>query len=422
VTTAAVSAAGGRSTAATREDRASTGGTDSSSSGTTALVPTGHEAASYVTVRSLARRGVDTIVASEKDGVPAAASRFCSERASLPDPREELLAYRDALIDLAERDDVATVVPVRPEDGYLLSRYYSEFDGAVSLPVPTMRQLERVHDRLALADAAATAEVPAPETRPLSAVSEWDQPLLVKSRYNVLADAYIEDLGPEHIDVVKDLVHVDADEPPERAGLRRTMHHEPIVQEFIPKDGEFVVGALYDHGTPLLTFQHEQIRGTSYTGGGGVYRQSMYDPELDAVARDLLAELDWHGLACIEYMRDARTGQYVLTEINPRLWQSLPVAVRAGADFPYGYWLQATGRGDEIVDDYELGVGSHLLHGELAYLVSVLTEASPYVERPSIARTLWDVASSCISDPHFDYAAADDPGPFLAGVRSKFPF
>lgn len=395
---------------------------ESSSSATTALVPTGHEAASYVTVRSLSRRGVDTVVASEKDGVPAAASRFCSEAVSLPDPREELLAYRDALIDHAARDDVATVVPVRPEDGYLLSRYHRDFDGSVSLPVPTMRQLERVHDRLALADAAAAAGVPVPETRPLSSVSDWEQPLLVKSRYNVLADAYLEELGPEDVDVVKDLVHVDADQPPEGAVLRRTMRHEPIVQEFIPKDGEFVVGALYDHGTPLLTFQHEQIRGTSYTGGGGVYRQSMYDTELDAVARALLAELDWHGLACIEYMRDARTGEYVLTEINPRLWQSLPVAVRAGADFPYAYWLQATGRVDEIVDDYELGVGSHLLHGELGYLVSVLTEASPYVERPSVARTLWDVASSCISDPHFDYAAADDPGPFLAGVRSKLPF
>jgi len=392
-----------------------------SSGASTALVPTGHEAASYVTVRSLARRGVDTIVASEKDGVPAAASRFCSEFVPLPDPREELLAYRDALLDIAARDDVATVIPVRPEDGYLLSRYKREFDDAVSLPVPTMQQLERVHDRLALADAAAAAGVPVPETRPLSAVSDWAEPLLVKSRYNVLADAYLEDLGPENVEVVKDLVHVDADEPPERAALKRTMRHEPIVQEFIPKDGEFLFGALYDHGTPLLTFQHEQIRGTSYTGGGGVYRKSMYDPELDAVARTLLAELDWHGLACIEYMRDARTGEYVLTEINPRLWQSLPVAVRAGADFPYAYWLQATGRGDEVVDDYEFGVGSHLLHGELGYLVSVLTEASPHVERPSVSRTLLDVASSCISDPHFDYAAVDDPGPFLAGVKSKLP-
>lgn len=387
-----------------------------------ALVPTGHEAASYTVVRSLARRGVGTVVASEKDGVPAAASRFCSESVSLPPPREGLLAYRDALLELAAREDVATVIPVRPEDGYLLSKYYSAFAAHVSLPVPTMQQLERVHDRLALAAAAEAAGVPVPETRPLSAVTDWDDPLLVKSRYNVLAAAYVDELGDDDIDVVKDLVHVDADAPPSTVDLRRTMGHDPIVQEFIPKDGEFVVGALYDHGSPLLTFQHEQIRGTSYTGGGGVYRQSMYDPDLEGVARDLLAELDWHGLACIEYMRDARTGEYVLTEINPRLWQSLPVAVRAGADFPYGYWLQATGRGDEIETDYELGVGSHLLHGELGYLVSVLTETSPYVDRPSVSRTVWDLVASCVGDPHFDYAAADDPGPFLAGVRSKLPF
>ncbi len=383
-----------------------------------ALVPTGKEAASYDVVRSLARRGIGTVVASEKDHVPAAASRYCAESVSLPPPREGLLAYRNALLDLAARENVATVMPVRPEDAYLLSRYYEEFAEHVSLPVPSMAKLERVFDRLQLAEAAEAAGVPVPETRLLSAVEDWGDAALVKSRYNVLADAYIDDLGPDDMGVVKDLVHVDGKNPPSTAEIRRKMGHDPIVQEFIPKDGEYLVGALYDHGEPLLTFQHEQIRGNSYTGGGGVYRQSMYDEDLGRVARDLLAELDWHGLACIEYMRDARTGEYVLTEINPRLWQSLPLAVRAGADFPWAYWLQAAGRAGEIRNGYDLDVGCHLLHGELGYLASVFTDSSPHVERPSVPGTVWELAASFVSDPHFDYFAADDPGPFLAGVRS----
>jgi predicted ATP-grasp superfamily ATP-dependent carboligase len=194
------------------------------------------------------------------------------------------------------------------------------------------------------------------------------------------------------------------------------MHHDPIVQEFVEASGQYVFAALYDEGEPLATFQHRQLRGNSYTGGGGVYRETIADPELEAVGRRLLDHLDWHGLACIEYMKDAETGAYKLAEINPRLWQSLPCAVRAGADFPSYYWLAATGRADEIDPTYEVGVRTHMLHGELGYLQSVRSDTSPFHQRPSLPREALAVASSCLTSPNFDTFRVDDPRPFLRGV------
>ncbi len=386
-----------------------------------AVIPTGHEASSYVCVRSLKRRGIDAVVASEKSGVPAAASRYCDESVDLPSPKADLLAYRDALLALAERPDVETVVPIRPEDGYLLSKYREEFESHVSLPVPSFDALRTVHDRLRLAEAAEAAGVPVPDTRRLADVDDWSDEHIVKSRYNLVADEYVDGYGPRESDVVKDIEHLHPGVEPDAAALRDAFHHDPVVQEFIPKDGEYMFAGLYDHGEPLATFQHKQIRGNSYTGGGGVYRKSTDIPELDAVADDLLSHLDWHGLACIEYMRDERTGEFVLTEINPRMWQSLPSTVRAGVDFPYYYWLQATDRTDEIDPDYDVGVGSHLLHGELGYLASIRNEESPLVTPPSLAGAAWEVAASIVTEPYFDYLSLDDPGPFLRGVLNKVP-
>ena len=386
-----------------------------------ALIPTGHGASSYACVRSLARQDVGAIVVSEKEGVPAAASKFCAESGTLPSPHDNLLTYRDALLEYAGRESVETIVPTRQEDVYLMSQYYDEFDEVVSVPVPRPDHLRSVFDRLELAAAADAAGVPVPETRRLSDVDSWDGDLIVKSRYNILAEDYVDSFEADDVSVVKDIHHVSADQSFDAEELQESMEHDPIIQEFIPKDGEYMFAALYDHGEPLATFQHRQIRGNSYTGGGGVYRESIYDPQLEQVARDLLAELDWHGLACIEYMRDARTGQYVLTEINPRMWQSLPSTVHAGADFPYYYWQLATGRAEEIDHDYQTGVGTHLLHGELEYLLSVLREDSPHVDRPSISRTAWDIACSCVAEPRFDYFSWDDFGPFFAGVRRKLP-
>jgi len=384
-----------------------------------ALVPSGNDASAYACVRSLADRGVGAVVASEKPNPPAAASRFCEERVDLPPPREDLLAYRDALLEHAAREDVRTVVPVRCEDGYLLSRYRSAFEDRVSVVAPPMDTLETVHDRLLLADAAGAAGVPVPETRRLSeAAGDRAAARIVKSRYNVLADAYLDDFGERDVDVVKDLRHVAAGNTVDADAVRASMRHDPIVQSFVETAGEYMVAALCVDGEVVSSFQHRQVRGDSYTGGGGVYRRSVYDPDLEAVAVDLLEHLDYHGLACIEYMREAGTGDYVLTEINPRMWQSLPSTVHAGADFPWYYWLAADGRVGAVSDDYEMGVGTHFLHGEAGHLASVVTDDSPNVPRPPLSRTAWTVLASVVAEPHFDYLRADDPGPFLAGLRA----
>ncbi|MFC7177449.1 hypothetical protein [Halosegnis marinus] len=107
---------------------------------------------------------------------------------------------------------------------------------------------------------------------------------------------------------MKSVLHLEPDTPPDLDGLCRTYGHEPVAQEFVPTTEEYMVAALYDHGEPLATYQHRQLRGNTYLGGGGVYRRSAYVPQLDSVARRLLDELDYHGLACIEYMRRPETG------------------------------------------------------------------------------------------------------------------
>ncbi|MFC4550103.1 MULTISPECIES: carboxylate--amine ligase [Halorussus] len=388
------------------------------------LIPTGYDPAAYSCLRSLAERGIYTIVASENDDAPEFASRFCDETAVLPSPHDDLLAYKDALVGLTARPDVKTVIPIREEDAYVFAKYREAFEEHASLVTPDLETLERVHDRKQLFEAADRAGAPIPETRLLSGVDDWTPELIIKSRYNLLTDEWGGSGSPRRAEEVKTVKHLEPGETPDLDAVREEMKHEPIVQEFVPKDGEYMFGGIYDHGEPLATFQHRQIRGNSYTGGGGVYREAMYDPELEQVARDLLSELDWHGLACIEYMRDAETGEYKLTEINPRMWQSLPAAVRAGADFPHYYWLQATGQADEIDagphPGYEVGSSSHLLYGEVGHLLSVLRDESPHVERPSLVGTAWEILSSCYHRPNFDYLRADDPGPFVQGVGHMF--
>jgi len=145
---------------------------------------------SYGCMRSLHRAGVDTIVASELDRIPHFSSRYCSERRGLPSPWTDLIGYRDGLLEVAARPEVQTIVPVRECDVYLFARYADAFDEHVSLVAPSMTTLERGHDRVQLAAAAESAGVPHARTEPLSNVADWNVDAVVKSRYNILTDAY----------------------------------------------------------------------------------------------------------------------------------------------------------------------------------------------------------------------------------------
>ncbi|WP_191967163.1 MULTISPECIES: carboxylate--amine ligase [Haloferax] len=367
----------------------------------------------YAIIRSFGKNGIRTVVASEHDDTPVKSSRFCDEVVRIPAPSDGLVSYKDALVGIAARPDVEVIVPARPEDAYIFSKYYDEFDAYARLVAQPFDMLQSVHDRRRLFDAAQAAGVPMARTRLLSEVGEFEVPSIVKPRFNILTGDYVEGFGPEDYDIIKRVVHVGPGDDVDQSEILAEMKHDPIVQDYVPPADKYMFGAIYDHGEAVATFQHRQIRGDSYTGGGGVYRRSVYIPELEAVGRALLDHLQWHGLACIEYLQDAETGEFKIIELNPRLWQSVPSAMRSGADFPYYYWLVATGQKHLVTPGYNLGTGTHYLWGELNHLRSVVSDDSPLVERPALSKVLWEVASSIALEPRFDYLHLDDPGPFL---------
>jgi len=381
------------------------------------LIPTARQMKSYACMRSLAKRGVPTVVASEHERIPQFASRYCTERVRLSAPPEQLRAYRDALLDVAARPDIETILPIRECDAYLFAKYRERFEEHVSLVTPDLDTLESGQDRVRLANEAERAGVPRAETRPLSAVEEWDTDVVVKSRYNLLTSDYVDALSPDDAEESRSVRFIEAGEEPDPEALRAEMGHDPIVQEYIHESDRYLYCGLWDDGEPVASSQHKQIRSNSWVGGGAVYRVSTYSKEVDRVATRLLSHLDWEGLVCVEYARDEETGEWKFLEINPRVWQSMPAATRAGADFPYYYYRCARGEHEAIDPSYETGVGTHLAYGELSHLLSVRSDDSPFLDRPSFGGTLVDIATSCLLEPRFDYIHLDDPGLFASAVR-----
>ena len=393
--------------------------------GDTAVVLAVDSASTTACLRSLGRQGVHTIAASEDETVPAFASRYADETVVTPAPAEDLVGYAESVLALARRPGVEAILPMREEDVYVLSNHRSAFDPHVCTLWPPFETLERTHDRVRLVEAARDAEVSVPETQLLSEVDDWDRRLIVKGRYAVLAPAYVGGLSGQAIGVASPR-YLEFGVEPDREELVREFGHVPIAQEYVPGD-EHSLWALYDQGEPVLTCQMHQHRAWKYPGGTSTFRETVADPDLEAAGRAVLDELDWHGFASVQFMRDERTGEFRLMEVNPRVWASVPCAVRAGADFPYVYWRLATGEGDVSSDGAQLGAGyetgfaTHRLRGEAVYLYSVLAREYAYVDPPPFQSALWDVLAALYRQPHFDYLTLDDPGPFVRDIQNTVP-
>jgi predicted ATP-grasp superfamily ATP-dependent carboligase len=384
------------------------------------VVPAVSAPSSVACLRSLGPRDVHTIVVSEEETPAAFQSKYCDEAVPVPSPHEDLVAYKDALFSLAMRPDVVTIVPVREEDVYVLSKYRDEFREHVATPWPPLGTLARVQDRVRLFDAAESAGVPAPRTRLLESSADWDRRWIVKSRYSILADEYVEGYPPERCVDPPRTDYLRPGVAPDVERIRTEMRHTPILQEYVPTNHEYGFFALYDRGEAVATFQHRQLRGYSYAGGASAFRESVDLPALEEAGRALLDHLDWHGLAMVEFLRNDTADEFELMEINPRFWSSLPFSVQAGADFPYYYWLLANDRCAEISCEYRTGLAGHLLRGELLYLRSVLTEEIELVDRPSASDAVREVARSIVAHPRFDYLSLDDPWPFLRDLLNAY--
>ncbi|MGH9348984.1 MAG: hypothetical protein ACRD26_17135 [Vicinamibacterales bacterium] len=143
-----------------------------------------------------------------------------------------------------------------------------------------------------------------------------------------------------------------------------------LVQEFVSGAGAGYF-ALVRHGAPVVEFAHKRIRDVRPTGSGSALRESVaLDPALRDPSRRLLAALRWHGVAMVEF-RVRPDGTPVFLEINGRFWNSLPLAVAAGVDFPR--LLVELGTSGQVPPQppYRVGVRCRWWLGDVRHLLHV---------------------------------------------------
>jgi predicted ATP-grasp superfamily ATP-dependent carboligase len=181
-----------------------------------------------------------------------------------------------------------------------------------------------------------------------------------------------------------------------------------LIQEFVPGGGAGYF-ALLDQGKLQAEFAHRRIRDVRPQGSGSAVRESVPpDPVLREASLAILRELNWHGVAMVEY-RLRPDGTPVFLEVNGRFWNSLALAIYAGADFPR---LLADIAERGVADtslDYRAGVRCRWLLGDARHLAAVFAgPPAGYPGRfPSRLRTLVDVLRPVPGTMHDNFQLSD---------------
>ena len=175
-------------------------------------------------------------------------------------------------------------------------------------------------------------------------------------------------------------------------------------------------------GRVLSALQHQRIHETS--GYGSTYRMTVpLTPHLLEAAAALVRELAYTGVAMVEFRVDPDTQRWVLLEVNGRFWGSLPLAVGAGADFPFWLYRMRVEGLRSFPRRYQVGVRSRNLDADLRWTRRAFLRVRPsfppaYEDELGWAvnmlprgRILAHALRGLVGLDRTDTRASDDPAP-----------
>ncbi|MCS0590740.1 hypothetical protein ACFQ09_07205 [Massilia norwichensis] len=334
-------------------------------------------------IRDLGSHGVPVIGIARKQDALGMHSRYLSRGLVRAGTREALI---EQLVKLGEELGEACLFAISEGDIDLLNHHRARL-GAFKLAFADERRMSSVLNKTRTYAAAARVGVRTPRTElPSSMVdavrasATLRYPVVLKWANPHEAQRLLAPLGisPEKMRYCHSAQELlDYLRPFEAANTY------PLIQEYCPGLGlgQFI---LMKDGQPRSTFQHLRLHEWPPEGGFSSMCASLPPDahrELMEKSVALLRELDWEGVAMVEYRYDPQTGEAALMEINGRFWGSLPLAWHAGAGFPMLCYRQF-GLGETVDQQtYHAGLRCRFMVPETKRLLRILFQQGRIADR-----------------------------------------
>lgn len=374
-------------------------------------------------IRSLGKQKVKTTLLA-RDGLGMSLfSRYHSEKVYCPSPIDDLNGFIKNLIRIVKTRKYTTLFPLGDDSLLPISQHRNKLAPYLKLALPSHSSVLTALNKSQTLRAASEVGIPTPQTFCIKDKAEIKEiskrinyPAVIKSNWSYVwkRNGTAQYSRPFYVNSASEL----------------TLTYEkvaeifpaPIIQEYVP-GYNVSVGILFDHGMPKAACCIKVNRAMPITGGQSVFRESI-PPNSTIVghASNLLKNLEWHGVAEVEFRIDSRDLIPKLMEINARFWGSMAVAIESGIDFPYLLFLLSKGEKIAQIFNYKTGVKFRWLNGDFQNLRSILKNELRLVDQPqpNKIKTILNFLKFYEKNIHYDIFSLNDPLPFfVTGTMQK---
>jgi len=380
------------------------------------LVTDGMQRSALAVVRSLGSAGHTVFVCAPRVPSLAGSSKHAFAEHAVADALEAPAQFVSDVSQLIERWRIDTLIPIT--ESALLALLPERETLGTLIPWPDADTFRAISDKKALLERASALGIAVPAQVTVGARADLDSldpallayPLVLKPSRSVGEhDGARVALGVRHV-ANADALRSELASLPEAA-------FPLLLQQRIVGPGIGIFLLLWD-GQAIATFAHRRLREKPPSGGVSVYSESVTaDAELVEKSRTLLEQMHWHGVAMVEFKRDAITGIAYLMEVNGRFWGSLQLAIDAGIDFPALLVRAAAGESQSAPPGYRVGARSRWWWGDVDHLLARWRKDAASLALPAGApsrlRATLDFLTFWQSHARNDVFRLRDPRPFL---------
>jgi predicted ATP-grasp superfamily ATP-dependent carboligase len=294
--------------------------------------------------RSLGEAGIPVIVV-DKNNCIARYSKYCTDFYYCPDFVTDQFA--EFLISLAEKKDLSgwLLVPSNDHAVYTISKHKIRLEAYYKIITPELSIVSKIYDKSSLLSVAKDIQIPIPITQYFltsedEIIKDLTFPVLTKGRNGL---TFYKAVGKK--------AFLAQNEMELRVQLREIGGKidiaESFTQELIPFSGTnktVSFTAFCESGIIKSYWMGIKLREHPLQFGTATFAESVYVEDCYKQSVPLLKALDYSGVCEVEFLKDPRSGEYKLIEINARTWLWVGLAKACGIDYAkmiYGYFYSS---------------------------------------------------------------------------------
>lgn len=386
------------------------------------LVTDGENRSALAMTRSLGRKGHSVFVAGLETTNISASSEYCRKSFASPDPLGHSENYSAAIVEIVLKEQIDVIFPMTEQSVYVLNGARSDFGTSVILACAPAEKMEAVSNKYRLFRLAENMGIAMPKTMYVDGRDDFYVQKVAPSDFPVVVKpAFSKNIVGERIISSGVMYARDQDELCRLYDTMNVLQYPSLIQELIVGEGTGLF-TLFDQDHHLALFSHRRLLEKPPSGGVSVFSASVpLDEEMVEGARELLAHVEWEGIAMVEFKRDVKDGRAKLMEINGRFWGSLQLAVSSGVDFPslcLDYYLGK--KPASLMSSYRVGHKLKWIFGMVDHMIIRLKKEDRLQNLFPGSLTRWQVTKEMLKtdeNTSFDVYDSEDPKPFVWEIK-----